>query len=100
MFLHVKDLAVQKIRIRQSFAPGTVDYHTNDFRQIEPLEVRATAELVDDQIRVSGELHTRLEIVCARCLEPVQEEVDREFDLCYRPVEEGREEEIQLDSEQ
>lgn len=101
MFLHVKELAVQKIRVRQSFAPGAVDYHTNDFRQLDPLEVRATAELVEDQIHISGELHTRLELVCARCLEPVQEEVDREFDLSYRPIKtQGREQEIQLDSEQ
>lgn len=101
MFLHVKELAVQKIRVRQSFAPGAVDYHTNDFRQIEPLEVRATAEMVEDQIRISGELHTRLEMVCARCLEPVQEEVDREFDLCYRPLDVvAKEEELRLDGEE
>jgi uncharacterized protein len=27
-----------------------------------------------------------LELVCARCLEPVQEEVSRDFDLYYRPL--------------
>src|SRR6266852_1526372 len=86
MFLDVKDLAVRKIRIRKSYAPGTVDYHTGDFRQAEPLAVRATAELIEGQIRVTGELHTRLEMVCARCLEPVQEDVAREFDLYYRPM--------------
>ena len=86
MFLDVKDLAVRKIRIRKSYAPGTVDYRTGDFRQAEPLEVRATAELVEGQIRISGELHTRLELVCARCLEPVFEEVSRDFDLFYRPL--------------
>jgi uncharacterized protein len=86
MFLDVKDLAVRKIRIRKSYAPGTVDYHTGEFRQVEPLEVRATAELVEGQIRVTGELHTRLEMVCARCLEPVHEDVTREFDLFYRPL--------------
>ena len=75
MFLDVKELAVRKIRIRKSYAPGTVDYHTGDFRQVEPLEVRATAELVEGQIRITGELHTRLEMVCARCLEPVNEDV-------------------------
>jgi uncharacterized protein len=97
MFLDIKDLAVQKLRLRQSYAPGTVDYHTTDFRQIDPLEVRATAELVDDQIRISGELHTRLELTCARCLEPVQEEVSREFDLCYRPMQPAKpDEEVRL----
>jgi uncharacterized protein len=74
-----------------------VDYHTGDFRQAEPLEVRASAELVDGQIRITGELHTRLEFVCARCLEPVLEEVCREFDLFYRPVQSmTQEEEVRL----
>src|ERR1700691_711300 len=86
MFLDVKELAVRKIRIRKSYAPGTVDYRTGDFKQAEPLEVRATAELVEGQIRITGELHTRLEMVCARCLEPVQEEISRDFDLFYRPL--------------
>lgn len=86
MFLDVKDLAVRKIRIRKSYAPGAVDYHTSDFRQSEPLEVRATAELLEGQIRITGDLHTRVEMVCARCLEPVTEDVAREFDLFYRPI--------------
>jgi uncharacterized protein len=86
MFLDVKELAVRKIRIRKSYAPGTVNYHSGDFRQIEPLEVRATAELIEGQIRVTGELHTRLEMSCARCLEAMNEDVAREFDLFYRPI--------------
>src|SRR4029077_19951157 len=86
MFLDVKELAVRKIRIRKSYAPGAVDYRTVDFRQAEPLEVRATAELVEGQIRITGELHTRLEMVCARCLEPVNEDIAREFDLFYKAL--------------
>ena len=97
MFLDVKELAVHKIRLRQSYAPGSVDYHTTDFRQVEPLEVHAEADLVEGQIRVTGELHTRLEMTCARCLEPVTEEVSREFDLFYRPATSiTREEEVRL----
>jgi uncharacterized protein len=86
MFLDVKELAVRKIRLRQSYAPGAVDYHTAEFRQVDTLEVCATAELVEWQIRISGELHTRLELMCARCLEPVIEEISRDFDLFYRPM--------------
>src|SRR2546426_4789951 len=48
--------------------------------------VRATAELVEGQIRISGSLHTRLELTCARCLDTVVEEVSRDFDLYYRPM--------------
>ena len=87
MFLDIKELAVRKIRIRKSYAPGTVDYHTSgDFKQVEPLDVRAAAELIEGQIRITGELNTRLEMVCARCLEAVNEDVTREFDLFYRPL--------------
>src|SRR5215469_999113 len=97
MFLDVKELAVRKIRLRQSYAPGAVDYHTNDFRQVDPLEVCATAELIEGQIRITGELHTKLEMVCARCLEPVVEEISRDFDLFYRPMNSiGRDEDLRL----
>ena len=97
MFIDVNELAVRKVRIRKSYAPGTVDFHSREFRQAEPLEVRATAELFEGQIRVSGSLHTRLELVCARCLETVLEEVSRDFDLFYRPMKTiQKEEEVHL----
>ncbi len=97
MFLNVKELAVRKVRIHKSYAPGSMDIHTGEFRQVEPLEVRATAELVDGQIRVFGSLHTRLELLCARCLDAVLEEVSKDFDLYYRPVSTiAREEEVHL----
>ncbi len=100
MFLDVKELAIRKIRLRQSYAPGSVDYHTGEFRQIDPLEVCATAEMVEQYIRIAGELHTRLEFVCARCLESVAEEISRAFDLFYRPMQSiAREEELRLKSD-
>jgi len=89
MFLDVKDLAVRKLRIQRSYAPGSMDYGTADLKQVEPLEVRATAELVEGQIHIEGELQTKVELVCARCLEPVLEEVHRPFDLYYRPLPKG-----------
>jgi uncharacterized protein len=89
MFLDVKDLAVRKVRFRKSYAAGSIDYGTNEVKQVEPLEVTATAELVDGQIRIAGELSTKIEMVCARCLEPVIEEIDRNFDLLYQPLPKG-----------
>ena len=86
MFLDVNELAIRKTRIGKSYAPGTLDFHSGEFRQVEALEVRATAELVDEQIRITGTLRTRIELVCARCLEPVIEEMSRDFDLFYRPM--------------
>src|ERR1700688_774855 len=86
MFLDVNELALRKTRIRKSYAPGTLDFHSGEFRQVEPLEVRATAELVEGQIRIYGNLHTRVEMVCARCLDTVVEEISRDYDLFYRPM--------------
>src|SRR5258705_4492872 len=87
MFLDVKELAVRKLSLRKSYAPGAIDYHTSEIKQVEPLSVTATAELYDgSQIRITGELETKLELACARCLEPVTEEVHRSCDLFYSPL--------------
>ena len=86
MFLDVKELAVRKLRIRKTYAPGSIDFRSAEIKQIEPLEVMATAELLETQIRIEGNLETKIELVCARCLEPVVEEVSRTFDLFYAPV--------------
>src|SRR5579864_5771934 len=97
MFLYFNDLALRNTRIRKSYSPGTLDFHSGEFRQVEPLEVRATAELVEGQIRIFGNLHTRVELVCARCLDVVVEEISREFDLLYRQMTSiALEEELQL----
>ena len=86
MFLDVKELAVRKLRIHKSFLAGSIDYHSTEFKQVGPLVVNATAELIDGQIRVNGDLETKIELVCARCLEPVVEEIHRSFDLFYSPM--------------
>src|SRR5256884_6944383 len=89
MFLDVKELAVRKLRIHKAYAPGSIDFHSAEIKQIEPLEVNATAELLEGQIRVEGNFETKMELVCARCLEPVAEEVSSSFDLFYAPLPKG-----------
>ena len=86
MFLDVKELAVHKLRIRKTYAPGSIDFLSTEIKQTEPLEVTATAELLEGQIRIEGNFETKIELVCARCLEPVVEEVSRTFDLFYAPL--------------
>ena len=89
LFLDVKDLAVRKLRIRKSYAPGSIDYHSSEIKQVAPVEVTATAELLEGLIRIEGQLETKIEMVCARCLEPVIEDVNRSFDLFYAPMPKG-----------
>ncbi len=89
MFLDVKDLAIRKQRIHKRYVPGAIDYESSEARQVGPLEVNATAELIEGQIRVEGHLETKIEMTCARCLEPVVEEITRPFDLLYSSLPKG-----------
>jgi len=93
MFLDVNELAIHKIRIHKSYAPDAIDFHTTEFKLVAPLVVRAVAELLDGQIRIKGNFQTRIELVCARCLDEISEEISRDFDLFYRPAKELSEEE-------
>src|SRR5207247_10379128 len=42
-------------------------------------------QLIND-IRIAGDLKARLDLACARCLEPITEDITRKFDLLYRPL--------------
>lgn len=86
VFLDVKELAIRKLRFRKSYHPGAIDFQASEIKQVAPLEATATAELLEGQIRVEGQLETKIEMVCARCLEPVVEDVNRSFDLFYAPL--------------
>jgi len=61
--------------------PRAARFHSSEIKQIEPLEVTATAELLEIADSHRGNLETKIELVCARCLEPVVEDVSRTFDL-------------------
>jgi uncharacterized protein len=94
MFFEIKDLELHPVEFAEKFAPGVIDLGT-EYRQRTPIESSGRAELVEEHhgkhkviqdIRVRGRLTTSLESNCARCLEPLTQEVKREFDLLYRPL--------------
>src|SRR5512146_1426571 len=93
MFFSVDILADHDIDFREEFLPEVIDLGV-DARQLTALCVAGRASLIEerrghkkvlDDIHVKGELATRLELACARCLEPVERDVTRSFDLLYRP---------------
>ncbi len=101
MYIGVKELGRHDLRFREVFLPGTVDFRAAEFRQTGPLRVEAEAELDGEEIHLSGRLAGEFEVSCARCLEPVQREVQREFKLLYRPVNSIRtEDELKLKEEE
>jgi uncharacterized protein len=102
MFIEIRDLEEKPVDFDQVFAPGTIELG-GEVVQKSPLHTAGRAQLVEEHqgkhrvikdIRLNGELQTNLELPCARCLEPVAQKVNREFDLLYRPLgaDAGREE--------
>ena len=94
MFLDIKELEVHPLEFEEEVQPGVIDLG-NEVRQRSPLKTRGRAEVVEEHygkhevikdIRLRGRLSTALELQCARCLEPVAQNVDREFELLYRPL--------------
>lgn len=95
MFIRVKDLEVRKIHFDEEFQPGEVELGP-DVRQTEPLRTKGRAELIREHhggqnivedIRLIGQLSGSFEVNCARCLDPVLQQVNCSFDLLYRPEE-------------
>ena len=93
MLIRVRELELHKLEFDEHLPPGAVEFGP-DFRQIGDLHVEGRAELIVEHrghrqdvedIRLVGKLNTKLEVACARCLDPVVHGVDREFDLIYRP---------------
>jgi uncharacterized protein len=102
MLIEIKDLELHPIDFEEEYRPGVLDLGP-DLQQNTPLHAAGRAQLIEElhgkhqrikDIRISGELSTKLELPCARCLEPVLQDVTRKFDLLYRPlgVDAGREE--------
>jgi len=94
MFLDIKDLELRPLDFEEEFAPGAIDLG-DEARQRRPLKASGRAELVEEHhgkhkiikdIRLRGRLSADLELQCARCLDPVPQRVNREFELLYRPL--------------
>ena len=94
MFLDIKDLELHPIEFAEEFQPGVIDLGS-DIQQRTPLKASGRAELVEEHhgkhlviqdIRLRGEAATSLELSCARCLDPVIQDVKRDFELLYRPL--------------
>jgi uncharacterized protein len=94
MLIEIHELERHPIDFEEEYGPGAIDFGP-DLLQVDKLHATGRAQLVEEHhgkrqivkdIRLTGELGTRIEMACARCLEPVVEKVTRSFDLLYRPL--------------
>jgi len=93
MLIRVRELELRNLGFNEDFQPGDIEFEP-EFRQVGPLQSSGRAELVVEHrghhqdvedIRLVGNVKAHLEFSCARCLDPVAQDVDRDFDLIYRP---------------
>jgi uncharacterized protein len=93
MLIRVRELELRKIEFDESYQPGAIEF-SPEFRQVGPLHSAGRAELVVEHrghgqdvedIRLVGGVQAHLEFSCARCLDPVAHNVEKNFDLIYRP---------------
>ena len=94
MLIRVRELELHRVEFDENFQPGAIEFGT-EARQIGPLHTRGRAELIVEHrghhqnvedIRLVGDVQARLEFSCARCLGPVGQDINRSFDLIYRPL--------------
>jgi uncharacterized protein len=100
VFFNVRDLEVRGGRFDVELAPGKVEFLDPKLRQAGTLKAAGKVELVTGslgEIRVKGHITVPMEADCDRCLDPARHDVDSDFELYYRPVEEGYGEETSLD---
>ena len=93
MFIEIRELEVHAVDFDERIGPGVIDF-SSEVRQSGDLHATGRAQLVREHhgkhvliedIRVAGNFSTRVELACARCLEPVNRDVAKKFDLLYRP---------------
>ncbi|HEX5230025.1 MAG TPA: DUF177 domain-containing protein [Bryobacteraceae bacterium] len=98
MFISVQELELKKVHFDVAFPPGEIDFQDDGDRlkQATPLQAEGAAELLPHtlgEIRVRGHLAVTMQCECNRCLEPARFPIDSSFDLFYRPIEGGSDEE-------
>lgn len=95
MFIRTRDLETEALEFDREFPAGQVGLGA-EMQQTSPLRIQGRAELLEERehgvketikdIRLTGSFSGRVEIQCARCLEPVTRDVHADFDLLYRPL--------------
>lgn len=87
MLLDLNRLHGRRERFERRFEPSAFDPQDEDYRVAAPVELSMDVEKAgEDAYRVTGQVITRLEQECGRCLEPFEVPVDTTFELRYVPA--------------
>lgn len=88
MRLNAHELELRKVPFDVAFRPGSLDLAETKFTLAGEMRITGSAESAgpNREIRVTGRIKGSLIGECARCLETAPLQLDREFDLLFRPV--------------
>ena len=93
MLIAPAQLVDEPLKLDETLREGAIDY-APDIRQVGPLRLKGQAELIVehrgpkdfvDDIRLRAHYSGRFSQLCARCLEPVEQALEGDFDLIFRP---------------
>lgn len=94
MLIEIKELEVHAVDFDEQIAPGVIDFGS-EIQQKDKISTAGRAQLVQEHhgkhqlingIRMVGDFSTKVELLCARCLDPITRDVANNFDLLYRPL--------------
>ena len=93
MLITTAQLADEPLLLKESIPAGVIEY-APDIQQISPLSLDGRAELIVEHrgpkefvedIRLRAHFAGQFEMLCARCLDPVRQDLEGDFDLIFRP---------------
>jgi uncharacterized protein len=93
MFFAIPDLEREPIQFSVTLPPKMIDFG-DEAEQVSDLAAEGRAEVLHEHrgpkeivsdIRLKGSLKGTFQAPCARCVEPVLQEVVADFDLLFRP---------------
>ena len=70
-------------KLETSYDPRQLDLEFVDLHYIRNVELKGSAEKVKQTVTFHGMMTSRIEQVCARCLEKIESDVAAPFDLSY-----------------
>lgn len=94
MLLTVAELEREPIAFNENIAAGVIDFG-DELHALHSLHTEGVADLLREHrgphdvvldIRLRAGFQAQVEVLCARCLEPVKHALDQQFDLLFRPV--------------
>jgi len=94
MLITIPDLEREPLAFDVSLSSGEIDYG-EEVKQVGSLSVTGRAEVIEEHrgprevvpdIRLRAKYQGKVEVACARCLEPVEHDLKGDFDLIFRPL--------------